>query len=798
MDKKRLIFFALMFALALILIPLASAAFTVETELVTNSVCPTNTILIQEIVTSQSNAPYSVTISGPAATFTTAVPSGFYLEAGQKQTIYLYITPPSTTMPNSYNLIVNIESQGTNKQLTQVVNVENCHSTSLTIKEAVKEMCSCDETDLVLTLENKGKYLEQYELSVNGYDSTWFTLSPSSISLLPGSKADILAHLKVPCGTSGDYETTFSVKGKNSIAQDSAETLVKVYPCYDFILSSEKNSYEVCENKKLEVPLIIKNIGTQDNIYQINYNGPIWTSIDKKDIEIKKGESGIFNILASPPLKTTGEFTASVEVMSKNGKVIKKQDIKINSVKCYDFSLSIPEEKQTICNGLTATYAATLKNLGKFTANYDVTVNGPDWAKLSDTKVTLEPGKDKSLSLTIAPPQTSLIQDYVITIKATDTETKISSEDTLTITTASLEQCYQPSITSEKDTVEIAQDHTATAGFMIENKGTKEAIYDIVLTGTATQFSQINPGAVTISPSKAQNLYLYIAPSPEIEIGTYTATVTARLKDTTILASKTINIKVVEKTTEEETPVVQPKESLFTKIINFFKKLFTIEKPATQPAQNETIIPIEPVTNETTTPSNETNQTITPPANETQTVPPAQTPVEPQEPEQGKTAPYLDKQIPEIKIAKDQPYNIDLDLYFKDPNNDKLYYAAVSPLNMTLKIDQNKVTVTPDAGFQGERKLTFYASDGKEAASSNEVKITVGAGTIPTAPTLKIDLSEFLVKYRYYLIGAAIIIIIIIILLSGLGEKIVDFFEEDVEETPKAVPRENSKNGKKK
>ncbi len=785
----------------LILIPLASAAFTVETELVTNSVCPTNTILIQEIVTSQSNAPYSVTISGPAAAFTTAVPSGFYLEAGQKQTIYLYITPPSTTMPNAYNLLVNIESQGTTKQLTQVVNVENCHSTSLTVKETVKEMCSCDETDFVLTLENKGKYLEQYELSVNGYDSSWFTLSPSSISLLPGNKADILAHLKVPCGSQGDYETTFNVKGKNSIAQASAKTLIKVYPCYDFILSSEKNSYEVCENKKLEVPLTIKNTGTQDNIYQINYNGPIWTNVDKKDIEIKKGESGIFNILASPPLKTTGEFTASVEVMSRNGKVIKKQDIKINSVKCYDFSLSIPEEKQVICNGLEATYAATLKNLGKFTATYDVNIVGPDWVKLSENKVTLDAGKDKSLSLTISPPQTALVQDYIITIKATDTETKIISEDTLTITTASLEQCYQPSITSEKETVEIAQDHTATAGFMIENKGTKEAIYDIVLTGTASQFSQINPGAVTIAPSKAQNLYLYIAPSPEIEVGTYTATVTARLKDTTILASKTISIKVVEKTTEEP-PVVKPTESLFTKIINFFKNLFTIKKPATTPTTNETITPTEPTENETEPVIPPVNETIEPPANETQTVPPAQEPVEPIEPEEPETgtAPYLDKQIPEIKIAKDSSSTVDLDLYFKDPNSDKLYYAAVSPLNMTLKIDLNKVTVTPDTGFQGERKLTFYASDGKEAASSNEVKITVGSGetTQPTTPALKINLSELLVKYRYYLIGAAIIIIIIIILLSGLGEKIVDFFEEDVEETPKAVPKENNKNGGKK
>jgi len=857
-SKFLLIFFLIA------LVPFVMADFTVRTELVTNAVCPSNTILIQDIVTSMNNAPYSISLSGPAASFATAVPPGFYLNQGQSQTIYIYVTPRSSTMPGTYNLIVNIESQGITKQLTHAIVVENCHSTSLTARESIKEICSCDETNLIFTLENKGKYLEKYEISATN-NANWFTISPEKIDLLPGAKIDISANMKVPCGIQGDNEITFLVKSSNSIAQASAKTLVKVYPCYDFSIITEKNYYEICENQKVDIPISIKNTGTQDNVYQINYNGPAWTNVDKKELSVKKGELGSFNLLAAPPLRTLGEFTSTIEIMSLNGKVLKKQDIKINAIKCYDSSLKLSEEKETICNGLTASYMVLLKNIGKFTTTYDIIITGPAWATLSENKVTLEAGAEKSLSLTIAPPQDAIAQDYSITIKATDTETKISSEDSLIVTTSSLSQCYQPSITSEKDIIEVGQDNAATVSFMIENKGTKKANYDIVLTGTSTQFTQINPGAVTIEPTKSQTLYLYIAPSPEIAKGDYTATVTARLKDTTILASKTVTIRVID--TQPEKPSGEKEEkpisgvSLWDKIKNFFKNLFSIKKTESKESKTEIVV----ITNETEISKeppvqelNETNQT----ANQTQlechnyywydennklcgqkefcgtymyqglnvfdtkeeceaaiksvenkvknetneTGTPSTPPAEETPKKTG--APVLVKNIPDIKINKGTTYTLDLNEYFSDPDNDALFYAAVSPLNVELRINLNVVTIKPEENFEGERKIIFYASDGKEAVPSNEITLTVGncgescsTSTSESEKTTEqkpaINFSELLQKYRYYIIGAAIIIVIIIILLSGLGEKIVDFFEEEVEEETE-TQKESKESDKKK
>ncbi len=145
--------------------------------------------------------------------------------------------------------------------------------------------------------------------------------------------------------------------------------------------------------------------------------------------------------------------------------------------------------------------------------------------------------------------------------------------------------------------------------------------------------------------------------------------------------------------------------------------------------------------------------------------------------------PVLEKEIPDINMEMNSAYTLDLNEFFTDPDNDELFYTAVKPANITLQMVKNVVTIKPEQGFEGERILVFYASDGTESVSSNEIKINVGKQQ--QKPLISLNFSELIYKYRYYLIGAGIIVVIIIILLSGLGEKIVDFFEEEVEEKPK-------------
>ncbi|MCX8194119.1 MAG: hypothetical protein N3G19_02030 [Candidatus Pacearchaeota archaeon] len=623
-----------------------------------------------------------------------------------------------------------------------------------------------------------------------------------------------------PCNIKGSYEVNFVAKSKSEYAKANTKAKIDVVSCYDYSISTEKTYYNICEAEKLIIPVKIKNFGTQNNMYKINMQAPNWTTIDLKQITVEKDKEGTFNIVVQPPYKTQGNFTIFLEVMSEYGKVLKKHDIRIDVAKCYDVSVTIEEDKDKMCNALSNTYSVVIRNAGKFQNTYNIILEAPDWVTISEKRLTLNASKEKAITLDVHPPYDTKEGNYEIRVRAIDEISKVEAADTLNVTTISLEECYKPAISTKDDLVKVARDGTATVLFIVENKGSNDANYTIEISGTATKFSQINPGTVKLGAGKAETLYLYIAPPLEQQLDDYTATVTVRLEDTTILASKTITISVVEAGTIQQSPTPPPVEkkekeetkeavpSIFAKIISWIANLFKA-KPS-----NETQPRIE--TNFT----NITNMTGIKTKNE---------------------PPILVEKIPDIKIQSGKKATINLADYFYDPNNDTLTYVTVKPSNISLTIVGSIVTLEPQQGFTGTREILFYASDGYNLAQSNSIKIIITNETnISTSATTNATnstkttnntqntkntsqnsstLAENLKNtecdeecyesvlyteaeetrasknssYRYvgWIVVAIIVLAIIIIILTGAGKKIVNFFEEDTGK------KNNHKNNKK-
>jgi len=801
--KKSLLFLSLIF-LFVIFAASARADFTITTNLTTNTVCPGSTIVIEDIV-SGSPGTYTVTISGTAATFATAVPQGFWLEPETSRVIYSYITPTSKTSPGNYVLDVTIGSGQKVKTVRHNLIVENCHNTIIKVEPISQPICACDRKSFLLKITNNGKYLENYDLDVEGPASQWTELSSKSITLAPNASATVTAYITMPCNVKGDYELNFLIKAKSEYSRANVKANASVISCYDYAMSTEKTYYSMCEADKLTVPVKIKNFGTQNNIYKINTYAPNWTHIDLNKLTIASNNEGTFNLLAEPPYGTQGNFTVNFDVMSEFGKVQKKYDIQLDVSKCYGVSVLIDDEKDKICNALSNTYPVIIRNNGKFMNTYDITLEAPEWVTISEKHVTLNASKEKTLTLDIHPPYNLNSSDYKIKVKAYDAKSKVSAEDTITITTVTLNECYQPAISTKDDQMTVSRDGTATALFIVENKGTNDANYTMGISGTATKFSQINPGTISLKATKAETLYLYVAPPVDTPLDTYSVTVTVRLKDTTILAAKTITINVVEAGKISQPPVQPPtnvtnqtqvsQPSFFSKIIDWIVSLFTPKTTANVTnATNETKKPTNITTNQTTNATKQTNATKTT-TNKTTN-----------------HAPTLAKQIPQVNIKSGAKEIISLNDYFSDSDNDDLTYVTVKPMNMTVTLAGDKVTIEPNKGFTGTREITFYASDGKDITQSNIVKIVVTESTqtnqtsnqtnktttqtnatkttnktnatneseeIEITGKEKEETSETSPNYWGLIIVAIVIVAIIIILLSGLGKKIIRYFEEE-------------------
>jgi len=794
-------------------------AFEVQTNMETNAVCPSTTILIEEVITAEQSDSLTISLSGSAAAFATAVPPGTYIEEGQSKSVFIYLTPSTKITPGTYNLEVNIVGSSGSKTLNHIIIVENCHKTILSVIPSEDKICACEGKTFDLKLENKGSYLENYQLSVEGPAKDWVTLSGTSFSLQKDSSVTLSAQVKSPCGEKGEYQAVFKVKSDSKYAKAEATLDLEIVSCYDYSLNA-KSYAELCENEKVILPITIKNLGTADNDYAINLEGPSWLALDTKNIRIDSEREATFNLIVHPPFGTDGEFNSKITVLSENGKVMKDTEIGLKVMSCYGVSLDIEKDQDLICNGLMNTYSVNIKNNGKFKNSFNLELSAPTWTSLSEKTVSLDPEETGVITLTVSPNKDIKPADYAIVVKAMDLVSGISTEDKLSLTTLSVESCYKPVMTAEKESFELPRDSTSIATFNLENKGAKSAEYVLEISGSASSFSQINPATLKLDPEKAETLYVYLAPSLDISLGTYSLTVTARLKDSTVISSKTIQIKILEETepvepTDNETSgdgitggVIneEPKKNIFTIIADFFRKLFSPRTIDDLNDSNDSLV----FTN---------------------------------------NPPELIEDIPNINLAPGESEVIELSDYIIDPEGEDLFFTTIKPENVNVKIRGSMLTLTADYDFEGERELKIYSTDGEHIVQSNEILITISetfadeesveeeaieeeseeetteeeeetgtavtgeeeeeetteeesmeeeteeseepdiTGDIIAEPEEKEENGNFFSMYRGYIIGAIVIVIIIIIIMSGAGKKILEFFEEE-------VPEEKTNNGK--
>ncbi|PIU75695.1 hypothetical protein COS75_03010 [Candidatus Pacearchaeota archaeon CG06_land_8_20_14_3_00_35_12] len=821
--KKSLLILSLL--IALFCISFASA-FDVSADNKSSSVCTSSTLIANDLVSLSANesaSTFSVTISGTASAFTTTVPYSFSLNSGQNSTIYSYITPSSKTAPGNYELIVKVGSNGVVKESRHSIIVADCRGAEIKI-DSVRTACPCQTSTMILQLKNNGMYVEDYSLAVQGSLKNYVTLSQTRAVLGANQSTEISVVVNTTCNLLGNYDISF-IASSNGITRATATTNYPILPCYEYEISTAKDSYLITEHENLTIPVSIKNDGTMNNTYKINLYGPSWARLENKEISAGIGGTANTNLLLNPDFGTTGNFSLKLDVMSTKGTVEKTKEIQIAIEKAYAVSIDVLKDKDIICNAQQTSYDVKVQNLGKYTSVVDLALEGPEWVNLSANTLTLASNEEKIIKLNAAPPYPSANQDYTVKIKASDSISKTSSADTIIITSATKEYCFAPSITIEKTSVSVNQDSAATLLVTIENKGKSTAQYIVEIAGTAANFVKLNPSVISVEPSKAQTLYLYIAPPVTMPAGDYDISISAKMNETAVLASKEVKINVVS--TEIELPAENKTnetagengfvkfwkdlgtsfKNLYIKFITLFaKKESNVTKAEnvtnisititnlTNISENKTLsvnitANITNATEEQANATNATNVTANKTANATKTAEVNKSANATNE----SAAPKIISKIPTITVAKNSSKTIDMNDYFSDPNNKSLEFMVFKQQNLKLAFNDSKLTISSTDNSSDKYVISVYSTNGKEITPMN---FTVVIGQSASANMAKTwdTIKEFCITYAYYLLGAIVLVIIIIIFSSGFYKKLIAFFEEEVPEKEKAAKKENNKN----
>lgn len=776
-------------------------------------------------VVQDSNVDYSVSLSGNAASFTTPILF--------RNTVYSLITPRSTTPIGTYSLTIEARSStGETSSLTHEVEVKECQAFSLKAIQAQKNICPCDTSTFDFDITNLGDFTNTYNLKVEGPASNLITLSETRITIAKGETKRIFAFASNTCDSLGDQDFTIIATPELGTSIQSASARLIIDSCYDFELKTEKDLFNICGGEQAKIPITINNKGTSQNTFSLNINGPSWASLENNKLEIASKSSANTNILISPGLETIGDFDIPLQVTAEKGDQIATTTFKAAVKKCLGILVDIEKNQDRICNSLQNTYSVTIKNVGEKAQSYDLDITGPSWVSIDKGQVSLNAGEQSLITLTIAPPANTPSSTYSAEVIATAADlTQITGKDKVDITTVTQEECYKPQINAEDTLIDVAVDSTATIPVTVENKGINTATYDISLSGTATPFTQLIPlsTGIEIAPNEAEVIHLYIAPNIQTPKGAYTITVSARLRDTTILDTETININVMER---EETPEVIPEEiveeeieeelaptqpSLWARIASFFRNLFA--PSPTNVTENITEIPeieIENITIPEEIPEEVEEEIIE--ENITEEITEI---VEKAEENVTEVVEEIEENITEEVVeVPGEAINLDeLDIYTSelstdetqqiilenstydatlfDSTEDSIVLLFTGEIFVDLELKESKGV---DLNQDGTSDVRVALNDLKEGkASISYAKISEPSEVVieetkeekdegPKGPGFFSNISNFIIKNKVLIISLIVLIILILLaILTKFHRKVIDFFEEEVEEE---IPKE--------
>lgn len=820
MSDKNSNIYKIIFIITLLIfsIKLVSAAdnFRATTGQTPPAICPGSTTLFTDVIENVIDSPLAFTISntGSSSSFTTTVPTGFILKPGQKKTIYTYVSPRTTTRVGSYTLDVLVSSDGESETLSHRVDVRDCSSFSLVQVNGLKTICPSDIERYEFTLTNNGQLQDTYDLRVEGQIAPWVTLSENQITLASGASKQVFAYISSTQDSLGDYEFTLVAQSKTNARVTSATASLRVNPCFDFKLITERDFLSFCEHSTQSIPIEIVNDGSTQNTYDLEIDGPTWASLENNQIDLAPGQQGEVNLILNPDYGVEGDFKVGFKATTRRGKLTNQNVFDISVQKCHSVAVDLETSQDSICNSLSNTYNVLIKNTGQFEKDFRLEITGPTWSQIDTSRVFLDADEETQVTLTINPGFEVTPGEYDITVGAQALDSSaVIAQDTIKITTVSREECYQPQIGLSKTDIEVFYDSAATVPVVIENKGTYDATYTLDVSGTAANFVHLNPGVITVKPNRAELVYLYIAPSTETKNGDYQATISVRLGDSTILATDDVNIKVSESTVPVEEPIpaleqqAPQRKSFWQRLKEFFTGAPREQPPTEQITPPENIS--EGVSKEVPVPGENVTETE---------VIQEEVPVEQVTPPEPNLIDFSQEESKEVIQIKDQETRFlvvdeEHTTTVTNVSEDQVTFTISSdPVSITLRVGESRnldlngdditdVRITligfDDAGrpivryealsgaFMQETTPTpqeevmeeNVSEEGPLTQENVSEVMTEEQETIQQGPT-----QSFFSRYKWYLLAAIVILLIVIIIQTKFYLRIKEFFEEEIED----------------
>ncbi len=288
----------------------------------------------------------------------------------------------------------------------------------------------------------------------------------------------------------------------------------------------ETSRYSVVEANKVEIPIVVVNLGNDTDTFEISVTGvPAgWATLPASPVlRLAKGESKRIFLRVSPPPSTTsvaGEYLVRVKVFKQSAPaVIKEVDVFVlvtDADEVGEVSILMEANEYTAAPGAILDIPFVIHNQAEATANFELLLDGfpAGWVSVPNPVILLGGGERRSVSFAVQIPPFPLAKAGPIPfrIQVKNQANPIQSTEALaTLTVAAHTEPGRITLMMSAIQFQVAPGNKVEIPVVLLNTGTEEDLLNVELEGLpAGWVSTIQP--VNLEPGIPREVIVRLHP----------------------------------------------------------------------------------------------------------------------------------------------------------------------------------------------------------------------------------------------------------------------------------------------
>ena len=268
----------------------------------------------------------------------------------------------------------------------------------------------------ILVINEDTKTDNTYSLDAIG--AGWSKLNVNEFSLPKSQKGVVFLELNPDENTDGRYNVLVnSISSVGKIKRDLSLD-INVEKCYSLNLELEIEEEQVCGGIKKQYSGEIINNGKQKDELELSVQGPNWVNADKNAFSIAANDRQKFELNAELPANAKGIFNVFVKAAIRDlPSISSEKKLSIDVVPKYDCYKADVIADPKIKNDYSNAYIPIkIRNSGIKQADYEISLEAPNWISIEPKKLTVNPEQFGNLNLNINPSAETAEGNYPIKI----------------------------------------------------------------------------------------------------------------------------------------------------------------------------------------------------------------------------------------------------------------------------------------------------------------------------------------------------------------------------------------------